>query len=412
MHLWADHGDAISVQYAGTAALKGDVTRSGQRQLGGLLRDGVNSASRYYLCHMRDAQTQTAIDALLDVQATPTLVHYRQSPEDQVYLWKFVDSVHKLCTAAQDEKTPSFIASWPLFDANDDVVVVLLTREVLIVAEEPSNDAIESIDLHALSRVEVGVGRSHAQHLYVRVTLNDGRWYQWRSAGTRLFNNRPMALKSVDEQNEYTRAIAEQIVVTCSLAGVANLQIKEVPTLALPPTPSEHIAHAVAGVLFLTTGAVQVEEVKEHSMTLSKSCTDLNRDVNVNVLTTVPSPATFIIEPVEEQSVVDEHSSSPSPAKQGNTNVLLKGHKYTINTAGEGNAKLSRIASKGKDLIGLSKGIASSSFSKLSKHIQSTAQKVQRDLTTPKLPQPPPAPTYQEKHLTKIRSSKSQIMLL
>lgn len=80
-HMWADCGDAISVQvsrpiyhvpypplqYAGTAALKGDVTRSGQRQWTGLLKDGVNSASRYYICHTRDAQRQLAIDLLLGV---------------------------------------------------------------------------------------------------------------------------------------------------------------------------------------------------------------------------------------------------------------------------------------------------------------------------------------------------------
>ena len=41
-------------QYAGTAALKGDVTRSGQRGLTGMMKDGYNSASRYYLSHIRD----------------------------------------------------------------------------------------------------------------------------------------------------------------------------------------------------------------------------------------------------------------------------------------------------------------------------------------------------------------------
>lgn len=55
----------LQFQYAGTDALKGDVTRSGQRKLFGMVRDGYNSASRYYLSHMRDAQRQLAIDALL-----------------------------------------------------------------------------------------------------------------------------------------------------------------------------------------------------------------------------------------------------------------------------------------------------------------------------------------------------------
>ena len=35
---WADHGDAISLQYSGSHALKGDLTRTGRRTVGGLLQ--------------------------------------------------------------------------------------------------------------------------------------------------------------------------------------------------------------------------------------------------------------------------------------------------------------------------------------------------------------------------------------
>lgn len=53
------------LQYAGTDALKGDITRSGQWNLVGMVKDGYNSASRYYLSHMRDAQRQLVVDSLL-----------------------------------------------------------------------------------------------------------------------------------------------------------------------------------------------------------------------------------------------------------------------------------------------------------------------------------------------------------
>ena len=46
--LWADHGDDISRQYAGTGALKSGFTRTGKRTLGGLVDDGVKSCVRYY----------------------------------------------------------------------------------------------------------------------------------------------------------------------------------------------------------------------------------------------------------------------------------------------------------------------------------------------------------------------------
>ncbi|GFN83428.1 phosphatidylinositide phosphatase sac2 [Plakobranchus ocellatus] len=44
--IWANNGDVISRQYAGTAALKGDYTRTGERKFSGLMKDGVNSANR------------------------------------------------------------------------------------------------------------------------------------------------------------------------------------------------------------------------------------------------------------------------------------------------------------------------------------------------------------------------------
>ncbi|KAL3120755.1 hypothetical protein niasHT_008047 [Heterodera trifolii] len=68
--MWADHGDFISKQYTGTNALKGDITRSGQRKLTGMVRDGVNSASRYYYSQICDANKQNVIDILLGQQRT------------------------------------------------------------------------------------------------------------------------------------------------------------------------------------------------------------------------------------------------------------------------------------------------------------------------------------------------------
>lgn len=49
-NLWADSGDSISLMYAGTGALKADVTRTGKRQvIQGSYADGVNSLTRYFL---------------------------------------------------------------------------------------------------------------------------------------------------------------------------------------------------------------------------------------------------------------------------------------------------------------------------------------------------------------------------
>ncbi|XP_024534108.1 phosphoinositide phosphatase SAC6 [Selaginella moellendorffii] len=60
--LWANHGDEISYQYAGTPALKGDFVRYGKRTIAGLIQDGISAISRYYLNNFHDGRRQDAMD--------------------------------------------------------------------------------------------------------------------------------------------------------------------------------------------------------------------------------------------------------------------------------------------------------------------------------------------------------------
>jgi len=59
---WADHGDELSQQYAGTGAMKSAFTRTGKRDTAGLIDDGVKSLTRYFLNNFRDGAKQDAID--------------------------------------------------------------------------------------------------------------------------------------------------------------------------------------------------------------------------------------------------------------------------------------------------------------------------------------------------------------
>jgi hypothetical protein len=63
--LWADHGDAISTQYAGTGALKADFTRTGRRTPAGALQDAQKSMVRYLLANFVDGRVQDALDFTL-----------------------------------------------------------------------------------------------------------------------------------------------------------------------------------------------------------------------------------------------------------------------------------------------------------------------------------------------------------
>lgn len=63
--LWADNGDAVSRLYAGTAALKGDYTRTRKRNWRGAINDFGLTLTRYYGNMVNDYFSQAVIDVLL-----------------------------------------------------------------------------------------------------------------------------------------------------------------------------------------------------------------------------------------------------------------------------------------------------------------------------------------------------------
>ncbi|WJX76698.1 Phosphoinositide phosphatase sac8, variant 2 [Trifolium repens] len=62
--LWAEQGDEISLEYAGTNALKGDLVRYGKKTLSGIIKDGMSALSRYYLNNFHDGIRQDALDLI------------------------------------------------------------------------------------------------------------------------------------------------------------------------------------------------------------------------------------------------------------------------------------------------------------------------------------------------------------
>jgi hypothetical protein len=55
MTLWANNGDDVSVQYAGSGSLKSNITRTGEMSIKGWLDDGKKSVTRFYMNNFRDS---------------------------------------------------------------------------------------------------------------------------------------------------------------------------------------------------------------------------------------------------------------------------------------------------------------------------------------------------------------------
>lgn len=64
---WTDNADAISLQYGGTRALKGDYTRTGKRTVIGAIQDGLKSSLRCYINHCEDGHRQDEYTAVTQI---------------------------------------------------------------------------------------------------------------------------------------------------------------------------------------------------------------------------------------------------------------------------------------------------------------------------------------------------------
>eukprot|EP01125_Pyxidicula_operculata_P000033 TRINITY_DN1003_c0_g1_i1.p1 TRINITY_DN1003_c0_g1~~TRINITY_DN1003_c0_g1_i1.p1 ORF type:complete len:601 (-),score=143.31 TRINITY_DN1003_c0_g1_i1:93-1895(-) len=76
---WADNGDAVSVQYAGTPAMRSDHIRSGKSTYYGMFNDALNSVTRYYINNYEDGRIQDSLDLLLQ-KRTPVNDYVKRAP--------------------------------------------------------------------------------------------------------------------------------------------------------------------------------------------------------------------------------------------------------------------------------------------------------------------------------------------
>ncbi|KAK7901700.1 hypothetical protein WMY93_018469 [Mugilogobius chulae] len=175
--MWANNGDTISRQYAGTAALKGDFTRTGERKLAGVMKDGVNSANRYYLNRFRDAYRQAVIDLMMGLPVTEDLYsifskekeHEEKEKESQRGAQEQVSlllQTYMQLLLPDDEK---FHGGWALIncdmsliDANNkdvDVLLLLSDKAYYIAYYDEEADKVnqyQRLKLEGLEKIEIG----------------------------------------------------------------------------------------------------------------------------------------------------------------------------------------------------------------------------------------------------------------
>ncbi|XP_063047769.1 phosphatidylinositide phosphatase SAC2 isoform X2 [Engraulis encrasicolus] len=175
--MWANNGDTISRQYAGTAALKGDFTRTGERKLAGVMKDGVNSANRYYLNRFRDAYRQAVIDLMMGLPVTEDLYsifskekeHEEKEKESQRGAQEQVGLLLQTYMQLLLPDDENFHGGWALINCDPSLidatkqdvdVLLLLSNSAYYVAyyddEADKVNQYQRLSLEGLEKIEIG----------------------------------------------------------------------------------------------------------------------------------------------------------------------------------------------------------------------------------------------------------------
>ncbi|KAJ1872740.1 hypothetical protein LPJ55_002824 [Coemansia sp. RSA 990] len=171
-HLWANNGDYISRQYAGTSAMKGDFTRTGRRNFSGVVNDATYSLARLWINTFRDYFSQSVLDFIVgNHQAATvfrTLIDLRShEPEhiQQIVLAneaKIRDSVHAAVGSGESVKlacmvqSPMELGTLKLENAVDSVLIVTDAAVYVCGSSSQHRQSSVSIELSALTGVQYG----------------------------------------------------------------------------------------------------------------------------------------------------------------------------------------------------------------------------------------------------------------
>ncbi|KAG8835535.1 hypothetical protein FRC17_002764 [Serendipita sp. 399] len=180
--VWANNGDAISRAYAGTSALKGDFTRTGKRDLLGMVNDGYNSLARVYTSTFSDWFSQSVIDFMLGYRGIGVFTEFLQTlssadPGDIIRLSKVREAAieHAASMVILDEER--LMAGWTLLspenmnsklaDKFEEKILLLTTKAIYVVRYDYT---LEKVKMS--TRVPLGDIVGLQKGAYILSTLN------------------------------------------------------------------------------------------------------------------------------------------------------------------------------------------------------------------------------------------------
>ncbi|OAA59109.1 phosphoinositide phosphatase [Niveomyces insectorum RCEF 264] len=172
--LWADNGDAVSKQYASTAAMKGDYTRTRKRDYRGALTDAGLSLTRFFNGIVNDFFLQTTIDFLLGNVTEKIFDEFEANmvtEDPAMSMQKMREQAIDLCQRrVVADESEEFVGGWTLLAPHDadvsltappfEEVVLLLTDAALYLCRFDWNldklSSFERVELAHIDKITLG----------------------------------------------------------------------------------------------------------------------------------------------------------------------------------------------------------------------------------------------------------------
>ncbi|KAK0107381.1 hypothetical protein ONS95_004073 [Cadophora gregata] len=257
--VWADNGDAISKQYASTAALKGDFTRTRKRDFQGAIKDMGLSISRFYSGIVNDYFSQVVIDFLLGTVSSVVFEDFEanlMSSDPGVSMHKMrqsaIETSQKLVVADEHEE---LIGGWILLTppSPNRIKSISLEESIILLTDAALYSVRFNWDMEKVSSYD-RIGLQHISRItygvYITSTLSAAQVDEQHNVGlvvkykagaddiTRV-NTRSMSNIQTRAETDFQAgsSISGPQSIFKSLTGAAAPAASELNVLALKALP-------------------------------------------------------------------------------------------------------------------------------------------------------------------------------
>ncbi|KAJ7046939.1 SacI homology domain-containing protein [Mycena alexandri] len=287
--VWANNGDAISRAYAGTSALKGDFTRTGKRDLGGMLNDGVNSLARMYTSTFSDWFCQAVIDFMLGNRTLSVFAEFllklqSTDPRDLIRLSKIRAEAIATSVSRVLAEGERLLSGWTLFapeelnarigDKFEEKVLLLTANALYIISYDYT---LEKVKMY--TRVPLGDITRISKGAYILSPLEEASRDPEQNAGF---------VVSWANANQVTRATSYS--VRNSLDGIAA---------AAKPTSSKMTIKSLSAAATSSIGRIPATLGRTGTAAGSLSARLLSASVTGETGSTLTSFAAFKVLPID-----------------------------------------------------------------------------------------------------------------